>query len=147
MAERKELFTMFNEMYEKSVRTPSSATTPTVSSNPIITKHVSAEMDEHCMSHVPDLSTEKQNDEMSDSVMSQTTRFLNLKPLNVIHLGDASNLIDPDLKQNVTCPARGVMMMSITHPIQNKRGFMKSMLLSICKKVKQVKRSLKKLMS
>ncbi|KAH6805756.1 hypothetical protein C2S51_030587 [Perilla frutescens var. frutescens] len=69
MADPKELFAMFNDMYEKSVGTPSS----TVTSNHTMTEHVGAEMDEPTRSHAPDLSIVKQDDKMSDSMMSPTT--------------------------------------------------------------------------
>ncbi|KAH6801046.1 hypothetical protein C2S52_001510 [Perilla frutescens var. hirtella] len=73
MANPKELFAMFNDMYEKSVGTPSSTSTSTVTSNHTMTEHVGAKMDEPTRSHAPDLSIVKQDDKMLESVMSPTT--------------------------------------------------------------------------
>ncbi|KAH6770708.1 hypothetical protein C2S52_015511 [Perilla frutescens var. hirtella] len=72
MADSKELFAMFNEIYEKSVGTPSSTLTSTVTSNHTITEHAGAEMDEPTMSYAPDLSIVKQDDKMSNLVTSPT---------------------------------------------------------------------------
>ncbi|KAH6771754.1 hypothetical protein C2S52_005530 [Perilla frutescens var. hirtella] len=84
MADPKELFAMFNDMYEKSIGTPLSTSTSIVTSNHTMTEHVGAKMDEPTRSHALDLSIVKQDDKMSDSVMSPTTSLFESEAIKYV---------------------------------------------------------------
>ncbi|KAH6802355.1 hypothetical protein C2S51_033801 [Perilla frutescens var. frutescens] len=74
MADPKELFAMFNDMYEKSVGTRLSTSTSTITSHHTMTEHVGAKMDEPTRSHAPDLSI----------VNERNKAGMNIQNLNVV---------------------------------------------------------------